>query len=149
MAYQLEPTTQLYGEDLYLAHNLTGDRTQGDRRLFGQRVPSYGIINFGAIRGGSTKDFKPIDNGISSEIMLRSIYDFTTSATNDEVTFKLFNGTAEIFEQKITNSEMPYTFPPGAIINPDLTIQVEPRYTTTQLLIYWQPVHVLSYIEVQ
>ncbi len=148
MVYQLETSEQLYGEDLYLTHTIRGTGQQNDLSLFGQRVPSYGIINFGAIDGGSTKDFKPIDNGISSDIMLRSIYDFTTSATNDEVTFKLFNGSVEIFEQKITNSEMPYTFPPGAIINPNLIIQVNPRYTTTQLLIYWQPVHVLSYIEV-
>ncbi|MEM7592644.1 MAG: hypothetical protein AAF383_14175 [Cyanobacteria bacterium P01_A01_bin.83] len=116
--------------------------------MFGQRIPSYGIINFGAMAGGTTKNFKPIDYGILSEIELKSIYDFTSNATADECTFKLFSGNVEILEQRITNNEMPYTFPPGAIINPNLTIQVKPKYTTTQLLIYWQPVHVFSYLEV-
>ncbi len=149
MSYQLETTSQIYGDHQYLAHAIKGENVAADRYLFGQRIPSYGIINFGAMAAGSTKDFKPIDNGIVSDIELKSIFDFTSSASNDECTFKLFNGEIEILEQRISNQEMPYTFPPGAIINPNLTIQVNPRYTTTQLLIYWQPVHVLSYQEVQ
>ncbi|MEM7762091.1 MAG: hypothetical protein AAF298_28840 [Cyanobacteria bacterium P01_A01_bin.40] len=149
MVYQLETTSQLYGDQQYLAHRIKGEISADDRYLFGQRVPSYGIINFGAMAAGSTKNFTPIANGIQSDIELKSIFDFTSSATNDECTFKLFSGEIEILEQKIVNNDMPYTFPPGAIINPNLTIQVKPRYTTTQLLIYWQPVHVLNYVEVQ
>ncbi|MEO0834785.1 MAG: hypothetical protein AAFY16_02100 [Cyanobacteria bacterium J06642_3] len=148
MSYQLETTAQPYGSQQYLAHKIKGETESDDRYLFGQRVPSYGIINFGAMAGNSTKNFKPIDYGIQSEIELKSIYDFTNSATGDQCTFRLFNGNVEILEQQINNHDMPYTFPPGAIINPNLTIQVQPRYTTTQLLIYWQPVNVLSYVEV-
>ncbi len=148
MSYQLESTTQLYGDNLYLAHNLRGTGRENDRFLFGQRVPSFGIISFGAMAAGRTKRITPADRGINSHIMLRSIYDFTTSATADEVTFKLFEGETEILEQRVFSSEMPYTFPPGAIIDPRYTIEVKPRYATTQLLIYWQPVHVLSLIRV-
>ncbi len=148
MGYQTEPAIQLYGSNNYLAHKIVGATPEQDRYLFGERMPSFGVINFGYMNAGTTKDFKPIDNGIVSDISLRSIYTFTTAQSNEEVTFKLFSGGQEILEQRISNNEMPYTFPPGAIINPNLTIQVKPRYTTTQLLIYWQPVHVLSYIEV-
>ena len=80
---------------------------------------------------------------------MKSIFDFTAAANNDQATFRLFNGETEILEQVIVSNYMPYTFPPGAIINPNLTIQVQPRYDTTQLLIYWQPVHVLSHVEVK
>lgn len=149
MVYQLETTSQLYGDKEYVSHVIKGDTPADDRHLFGMRVPSYGVINFGAMAANSTKDFTPIANGINSDIELKSIFDFTDSASGDECTFKLFNGEIEILEQRITNNEMPYTFPPGAIINPNLTIQVKSRYNTTQLLIYWQPVHVLSYLEVQ
>lgn len=148
MTYQLETSSQTYGDREFLTHNLKGTTTADDRYLFAQRVPSYGVINFGAMAAGSTKDFSLIDNGINGEILVRSIYDFTNFSTNDEVAFRLLQGTTQILEQRITSNEMPYTFPPGAILNPSLTIQVEPRYTTTQLLIYWQPVHILSYIEV-
>ncbi len=148
MSYQLETASQVYGDNLYLAHNLKSDTAEADRFLFGQRVPSYGIINFGYMKAGTTKIFRPLDNGINSDILLRSVYSFTTAPANEEVTFNLFNGREQLLEQRIPNSEMPYTFPPGAIINPNLTITVTCRYETAQLLIYWQPVHVLSFIQV-
>jgi len=148
MSYQLKTTTQVYGEQRYLAHKIKGETQNDDRYLFGQRIPSYGIINFGAMAANSTKNFKLIDNGISSDIELKSIFDFTLGANNDQTTLRLFAGEIEILEQVIVSNNMPYTFPPGAIINPNLTIQVQPRYNSTQLLIYWQPVHVIDYVEV-
>jgi len=148
MSYNLETTKQIYGNQLFLTHNIKGDTSTDDRHLFGMRVPSFGIINFGTMAAGQVKNFKPIDNGINSDISLKSAFAFTTSATNDEITLRLLDGTTEIAEQKLTNAQMPYSFPPGAIINPNLTIQVTTRYATTQMLLYWQPVHVLDYIEV-
>lgn len=148
MSYELETTSQIYGNQPFLTHNIKGDVPENDRHLFGMRIPSFGIISFGAMRANSTKNFKPIDRGIASEFQLISAYAFTTSATSDEITLKLFSGNVEVAEQKITNNEMPYKFPPGAIINPNLTIQVKPKYNTTALVLYWQPVHVLDYVEV-
>ncbi len=148
MGYQLEPDSHLYGDKNYLAYNLKGDTPEDDRRFFGERISSFGIIDFGAMSAGSIKSYTPATNGVISPIMITSVFAFTTAATSDEITFKIFDGNTEILEQKISNSEIPYHFPPGAIIRPDLTIQVKPRYNTTALLIYWQPVHILHQAQV-
>lgn len=143
MSYQLEPDYQVYGDKNYLAHNLKGATAEDDRRFFSERIQSFGIIDFGAMSANSTKSYTPATDGVISPIMITSVFAFTTSATSDEITFKIFDGNTEILEQKIPSSEIPYQFPPGAIIRPDLTIQVKPRYNTTALLVYWQPVHIL------
>lgn len=145
MSYELEPTQQIYGNKSFLTHNIKGDVPENDRHLFGMRIPSFGIIDFGAIKQNQTKSFKPIDHGITSDIQLISVYAFTTSPTTDEVTLNLLSNGILIASQRIMNTEMPYQYPPGAIINPNLTIQVKPRYHTTALRLNWQPVHVLDY----
>ena len=143
MTYQLEPDYQVYGDKNYLAHNLKGETVEDDRRFFAQRVRAFGVIDFGTMSANSIKTYTPATDGVMSPISIVSVYAFTTAATNDEITFKIFDGVTELTRQKITNNEMPYQFPPGAIIRPDLTIQVEPRYDTTKLLVYWQPVYLL------
>ena len=148
MTYQRASTAQKYGEQNYLSHKISGNIEPDPFYVVGDRIPSYGIINFGAMQGGSKKQFKPINEGIESDILLRSVHAFTTNATNEEIILRLFLQNTEVLEQKITNNEMPYEFAPGAIINPNLTLEIQPRYDTMQLLIYWQPIHVLSYLEV-
>ena len=145
MDYQLEASSQTYGDREYLSHKLPGATPSDDRYFFGQRIPSYGIFSFGAINSNSTKRVVLASVGILSPILLRSVYAFTLSATNEEIRFRLFEDNTEIIEQRITNSEMPYQFPDGAIVSPNLSIEVEPRYTVTNLLIYWQPVHIIHY----
>lgn len=143
--YQQTATFQTYGDHKYLDHQINADGLEPNVRLVGERVPSYGVINFGLMGGRTKKQVKPIDLGIEQDILLRSLWAFTTNATNEEVTLRLYLNSTEVLVQKLSNEEMPYIFPPGAIINPNLTLEVEPRYHTTQLLIYWQPVHVLNY----
>ena len=143
MSYQLKPDSLPYGDDIFLAHNLKGATAEDDRLFFAQRIRAFGVIDFGAMSANSIKTYTPATDGVMSPISIVSVYAFTTAATNDEITFKIFDGVTELTRQKITNNEMPYQFPPGAIIRPDLTIQVEPRYDTTKLLIYWQPVYLL------
>lgn len=149
MSYDLEHSKQIYGNQPFLSHIIKNDDPELNRHLFGMRVPSYGIISFGAIGKDRTKSFKPIDNGIKKDIELVSVFAYTGNATADEITIYLYEGNVEIAEQKITSSQMPYRFPDGAIVNPNLTIWVKPRQDTSALMLYWRPVHVLSYIEVQ
>lgn len=148
MSFQLEPDFQVYGDKNYLAHNLKGATAEDDRRFFGQRIPAFGVIDFGSMTANSIKSYTPVTDGVLSPISIVSVYAFTTAATNDEITFKIFEGATELTRQKITNDEMPYQFPPGAIIRPELTIQVEPRYDTMKLLVYWRPVHILHSAQV-
>ena len=148
MSYQRESIVQPYGKLEFLAHDISGNIDPRGFNFVGDRVSSYGVINFGYVKGGSSKRIKPIDYGIERDIWLRSIWAFNTSATNDEITMRLYAGRAEFFEQKISNNEMPYTFPPGAILNPNLIFEVQPKYDATQVVLYWQPVHVLSYVEI-
>lgn len=146
--FESETIGQLYGDKQYLAHNLKGQTTADDRALFGMRVPSYGIFNFGAMTGAQVKRIVLAAEGIVSPIELRSIYAFNATASSDEIKYRLYAGSTEILEYRLNSAVVPYEFPPGAIIDPSLSIEVEPRYDVSQLLIYWQPVHVLSYIEV-
>lgn len=148
MPYQLETSFQQYGTQKYLDHNLKGSNSDLDRRLFAQRVPSYGIINFGALAANQTKQFLPSANGITSDIMLRSLYPFTTDASRGETTFRLYQGTTKIAEWLFMPADLPYAFPDGAIINPSIALEVKPKFALSQLLLYWQPVHVLSYIQI-
>ena len=146
--YQQESVYQTYNDNKYLDHQINAEGLEPNFRLVGDRVPSYGIINFGLIQPNHKKSVKPIDLGIEHDILLRSLYCFNRNSTNEETTIRLFLENSEVLEQKITNSDMPYTFPPGAILNPYLTFQVQPKYEAIQLLLYWQPVHVLSYKQV-
>ena len=148
MTYQRTSSYQQYGQQNYLSHQITGNIEANSFYAVGDRVSSYGIINFGAMAAKSKKQIKPVDVDINQDILLRSLHVFTTQATNEEVTIRLFLENTEVLEQKIINSDMPYTFAPGAIVNPNLTIEVQPRYNTTQLVLCWQPVHVLSYVKV-
>lgn len=148
MSYERISKEQRYGSQSYLSHQISGNIESNPFYVVGDRVSSYGIINLGYLSARQKKRFKPIDYGINSDILLRSLYAFTTAPTAEEVTIRLFLDNTEFLEQKISDSEMPYTFPPGAIVNPNLELEVEPRYNTAQIVIYWQPVHVISYVEV-
>lgn len=153
MKYDLITSKQRFNDNTdYLIHKLPGETPEGDRHFFGQRIPSYGIINFGAFQKKQKKRFTPIQHGIERDISARSIFSFTTSSTNDEFIYRLLgkdnsNRSVVIYELKVTNNESPYEFPPGAIINPYLTIEIESKYEATAVLLYWQPVHVLQYTE--
>lgn len=150
--YQLETTKQIYGDSEYLAHNIKGQTTEDDRFLFGMRVPSYGIFSFGALASGQTRRVVLAQEGITSPISLTSVYAFGDNTNNDEIYFRLFSGTGraaqEIAQQRIISNDMPFQYPKGAIIDPSLSIEVEPRYKVTQIVMYWQPVHVLKYVQV-
>lgn len=138
----------MYGEREFLAHKLLGETALDDRYLFAQRVPSYGIFSFGAMSGSETKTVVLANEGITSPIQLKSVYAFNVSASSDEIRFRLYAGDTEIAEMKLTASDMPFQFPDGAIIDPSLSIEVDPRYAVSQLLIYWQPVHIIKYVSV-
>ena len=146
--FQLESTYQTYNGNKYLDHQINAEGLEPNFRLVGDRIPSYGIINFGAMSAGETKQLLPINNGITTDIMLRSLYSFTTNATKSETTFRLKSGTQLIGEWLFAANDMPYAFPDGAIINPNITIEIKPKNAVSQLLLYWQPVHVLSYLQV-
>lgn len=149
MSYQLDTTSQLYGDQQYLSHVIRGETPEGDRHLFGQRVPSFGIFSFGEMSAGSEKTVVLADENIISSIQLTSVYAFNNNASNDEIRFSLFRAGTEIAEMRLTGADMPYQFPKGAIIAPDLAIRVRPRFAASQVLIYWQPVHILKYVAVR
>ncbi len=146
MPYQLDTAKQTYGNQEYLAHNIKGAAAADDRFLFGMRVQSYGIINFGAFAANQTKNILPSAKGINSDIQLRSLYPFTLDGTKSEVTFRLLQGTTKIAEWLFSGTDIPFRFPEGAIINPAITLEIKSKSTASQILIYWQPVYTLSYI---
>ena len=148
MTYQRESIVQPYGNQEFLAHSVSGNIDNRGFNLVGDRIPSFGIINFGAMSAASTKQFLPANKGITTDIMLRSLYSFTTNASKSETTFRLKNGTQIIGEWLFAANDMPYAFPAGAIINPNITIEIKPKDSVSQLLLYWQPVHVLTYLEI-
>ena len=146
--YESEPLDQQYGDRLYLAHKIKGDSPENARALFGMRMPSYGIFSFGAMAARQQKTIVLANEGIVSPIQLKSVYAFNPNASSDEIRFRLYAGTQELAGMRLTANDMPFQFPDGAIIDPALSIQVEPRYSVTQLMLYWQPVHILKYVAV-
>lgn len=148
MSYRAEPTFQIYGNQRFLTHNIKGEGEDDDRHLFAQRMTGYGIFSFGALTSGQAKRVVLADVNIVSPISLVSVYAFGVNAANDEIRFRLFAGTVQIAEQIITKNEMPFQYPKGAVIDPSLSIEVEADSRVTQLMMYWQPVHVIDYIEV-
>lgn len=148
MNYSLETTKQIYGNQSFLTHKLKGEVPSDDRHLFGMRVESFGVFNFGQIAKGKTKEVFLADHQINSPISLSSIYAFAQNTANDEIKFRLKYEGKSIAELQLKYYEMPFSFPPGAIVMPNLSIEVEPKANLTQLLIYWQPVHLLKQVVV-
>ena len=148
MTFTRNSAKQMFGEQNYLSHQITGNVEPEPFYAVGDRVSSYGIFNFGQIAADSEKRISLASVGINQPISLSSIYAFTSNASSDEVRFYLFSGDAELVELRLFSAEMPYTFPPGAIIDPSLDIVVRPRSNLTSLLIYWKPVHIITEIQV-
>ncbi len=146
--YQLQTSFQQFGDSKYLDHNLTGQTVTDDRRLFAQRVPSIGIFNFGQINGNASKTISLADYQITSPIQLVSIYALGSENLNSETIYELVSGETVLFSLKLLKESMPFAFPNGAVVDPSLSIRVKPKSNVSQVLIYWQPVHVLSYIEI-
>ena len=145
MSYELESVSQKYGNANYLAHNLKGNTPEEDRRVFAMRIESFGIIDFGYMKSGTVKKASLAELNIKNPISLKAIFAFNTSDASDEIRFYLYRGNIEVVEIKFSSSEMPYKFPPGAIVDPSLSIVVKPKVTTSSVVIYWQPIHIIQY----
>ena len=143
MTYQLDLTSQLYGNREFLAHNLKGATANDDRYLFAERVPTFGVLDFGFLTANSTAQINLAANGITSPVLLRSVIALSTNTTNDEVEFNFYHndGTNLILmgQQKYTSDEMPVELPP-TILQPSLVVEVIPRYDSW-VWAYVQPVH--------
>ena len=144
MPYQLETISQVYGDREYLAHNFKGATPNDDRATFGMRIPSYGVLDFGSITRNQIKDAVLADLGINSPISLKCIYAFDINI-NTEITLRLLEGNNQLIQLVIPNDKMPYQFPDGLIVDNSLTIRLTASSSVGQLLIYWQPVHLLQY----
>ncbi len=112
------------------------------------RVPNIGIINLGSILAAETKSFDLAGNNILSPIMVRSVYAFSGSTGQDEIVFFIYRKnesgvSTRIALQRFHNYEMPFTFPYGAILAPDMGIEIKPKYNVDALFIYVQPVNVI------
>lgn len=145
MAYQLDTGKQTYGSQEYLAHKIKGATVADDRYLFANRVSAYGIIDFGAMAKGAVKRVSLSTLGITSQISIASVYAFSSNTNSDEIRYRLFNGSTQLMELQILAADMPFTFPPGAIVDSTLSIEVVAAQAFERVLIYWQPVHVLDY----
>lgn len=149
MTFTRNSAKQVFGEQNYLSHQITGNVEPEAFYAVGDRISSYGIFNFGQVPANSQKRVSLSAARIEQPISLSSIYAFTDNASSDEIRFYLFSGDKELVELRLSSSEMPYTFPPGAIIDPSLDIVVRPRSNLTSLLIYWKPVHIITQINVE
>ena len=146
--YSLQPKYQLYNDKKYIDHAVTDTENNESYRFVGDRISSIGIINFGAIKGNSSKRIVLREQGIKSDIMLVSLFPFTTNGVRDETTLRLYQGNVKIAEWLFKDTEVPFRFPIGAVVNQNISIEVKPKHDTSALYLCWQPVHVLSYIEI-
>lgn len=126
--------------------------TQGNHYL-SNRVPSIGVLDFGAIAKNDTRKIDLLAEGVQYPLMLRSVYAFSSSgSSNDGMTFNVYikNSTdslVKIATQYYNKNQMPYQFPYGATIFPGMVIEVKPWYAVDKLLVYVEPVNVLLNVE--
>lgn len=108
---------------------------------FGERVPVYGILDFGFINADNTETINLANNGITVSVILDSICVTAPGTTGDEVAVDLIRDRSVIATQVFKNNQMPFDHP-TIILTPDLTIRVKPKYDCA-VYMYVKPVHVL------
>ena len=150
MVYSLIETIQNYGEQSYQAFKFPADNPEDERHFFSQRIPGYGVINFGSLNPKERKTINFAEAGINSPISLRAIFAFVPSSSvniDDELTFFLSRGDEDLGKATFRWNEMPVQLPAGAIVTPDMSISVEAKrkLTLQNVQIYWQPVHIIHY----
>ena len=137
----LTKVSETYGTNNYVAFE---DASQ--QRYLAERVESYGLLQFGAMKNGTIKS---IDlESLTCPISIKSVYVFSGSTINDEIRFRIYEkqtgGTSNLIAtQRFTNNEMPFSFPDGAILFPNQVIEVEPRYDVDNIIIYAKPVDII------
>ncbi len=145
MSFGLQPIALPYGNTDFQAYL----NTANNQAYFADRIAEYGVLEFGALAANQTKKLDLGAKGLTSPIILRSLYVFSSSTTNDEIKeFVIYrknaNGNLSRFAtQRFSNNEMPYQFPNGGILFPFNVIEVKPRYNTENILAYVQPVNIL------
>ena len=116
------------------------------------RLPDYIILEFGAVSANQTKRLDLGAKGLDRPILLKSLYAFSSSTTNDEVReFVIYrkddNGNLNEFaNQRFSNNQMPYHFP-EAILFPINVIEVRPKYNTDNIIVYAVPVNIMFSIK--
>lgn len=143
MSYQLDLTSQLYGNREFLAHNLKGATANDDRYLFAERVPAFGVLDFGFLNADDVAQISLSANGITSPVLLRSVIALSNVDIGDEIEFNFYHndGTSLTLmgQQKYTSNEMPIELPP-IILQPTLVVEVIPKFDSW-VWAYVQPVH--------
>lgn len=141
----LTKVSETYGNNNYVAFE-----NANRERYLAERIEAYGVIQFGAMAKDTTKSISL--QSLTSPVSLKSVYLFSSTTTNDEVKFKIYqeltSGSLDLIAtQQFNNNEMPFPFPEGAILFPHNTIEVEPRYDVDNILIYVKLVDILFTID--
>lgn len=144
--YQLEDTSEIFGNNEYQAIK----NTITNKAYFAERIPEIGILNFGEISGNRSKTINLAQKGINSPIMITSAYVFAPQTTNDEIrmfVYQNINGNSiRVAQQRFTNGEMPKAFPYGGVLFPFNSIEVTPRQSILNCVLYFRPVRVTAQI---
>ena len=148
MQYQLAPTTQQIGDRQYLAHELQGESADSNRNLLTAQVPNFGVIQFGDFFGGQTKVIQLSQAKILSAIQVVGAFAFAQNSTTEIINFSVLENNSPIAQLNLTSGEMPFSFPPGAILQPNQSIQIRPTAPLIGCLITWQPVNLIHYFNI-
>lgn len=127
-------------------------KDQENNHYLANRIPNIGILSFGTVISNQTKRLDLSSKGILTPVILRSVYAFSGSTTNDEILFNILekdsSGTLQkIATQKFDNHAMPYQFKYGATITPNMVIEVKPRYNVDNLVVYVEPVNIMFSVD--
>lgn len=145
--YQLEDTSELFNETEYqTVKNIVTNKT-----YFAERIAEVGIINFGGISANKRKKLNLGDKGITSPIMITSVYVFSPQTTNDEIRVLIYQRDDRgreftVAQQRFSNSEMPKSFPYGGVLFPSNSIEVIPRQSVLNCVFYFRPVRITAQI---
>ncbi|MEM8779997.1 MAG: hypothetical protein AAGF26_14220 [Cyanobacteria bacterium P01_G01_bin.49] len=109
------------------------------------RIDVKGMLQYGLVPEDDEVRIDLAANGITTPIMVESIFAITPNGSADEVTFYLYvkqNGNlVKIGQQRVSSGQMPYDIPDG-ILAPDMVLGIKPTRSDATITVYVKPVAV-------
>lgn len=134
--WNLTPTNIALGDK-----NFEGFIDNNGKHYFAERIPIYGILDFGFVQSNTNKLISLAANNITSPIILESIIATAPGQAGDQVEVHLYRNGQPLAFQIFGNDEIPLDHP-CTVLTPDIEVEVKPKYDCT-IFMYFKPVHLL------
>ena len=112
---------------------------------FAERIDLHGMLQYGLVPKNTEVRIDLGANGITTDLLVESIFAITPNGSADEVIFYLYvktdNGLVKIGQQKVSSGQMPYDIPDG-ILSTNMVLGMKPTKSNATITVYVKPVAV-------